>query len=263
MKKLRFLIVAILCLFLVSGCGNTQTASVDADPSAARDQVPEAETEPRALGMILVYGQPEAKPGEMIYAEDRRFQLDAAMFLDYIEGIKTTFMAAQNIGSSAHYFNTSNDEHKASADAKFDSAMQGEFTVYAYDIQYDGERIWFDPSEILVTCSGDRLAAYTIYGTDSVCEMSLAGTVPTASITVTCLKEEKELSTETLQAAAMDVYLTYPVPDGTDNVRIESFDADGNSTGQETIKKWGKSYDVWYDIGGFFLGHKTLNLEWR
>ena len=143
MKKLRFLIVAILCLFIVSCCVNTQTASVDSDPSATRDQVPEAETEPRALGMILVYGQPEAKPGEMIYAEDRRFQLDAAMFLDYIEGIKTTFMAAQNIGSSAHYFNTSNDEHKASAEAKFDSAMQGEFTVYAYDIQYDGERIWF------------------------------------------------------------------------------------------------------------------------
>ena len=76
------------------------------------------------------------------------------------------------------------------------------------------------------------------------------------------LPGEKELSTQTLQAAEMDVNMTYQVPDGTDNVKVVSFDAEGNIIEQEILKSGNYVYNVWYDIGGFFLGYKALNLKW-
>ena len=264
MKKLHFLIVAILCVFLISGCASVQHASDNVDEPKPSDQIPEATTAPQSFGLALVYGKPEAKTGEKIYSESyRKFPLDAAVMLDYITDNSTVFVGAQNIASSHHHI-IDTDERKNTAEARYNSAVQGDFTLYAYDVQYDGARAWFDPSDPLVvyTCSGNGLISVAKPGTNWVSEISFAGAVPMASLTVTCRDGEKELSTQTLQAAEMDVNMTYQVPDGTDNVKVVSFDAEGNIIEQEILKSGNYVYNVWYDIGGFFLGYKALNLKW-
>ena len=265
MKRLHFFIVAILCLFLVSGCASVQPASDTIDKQTSSDQIPEATVVPKSFGLALVYGKPATKPGEIIYSEGyRTFPLDVAMMLDYITEKNTDFVGAQNIACSNHYRNFTTGERKNTAEARFNSAVQGDFTLYAYDVQYDGQRAWIDPFDPLMvyTGTGDNSISVTMPETNWVSEISFASAVPMVSLTVTCREGEKELSTETLQATEMDVYMTYLVPDGTDNVKVVSFDADDNIIEQETLKRGSHSYNVWYDIGGFFLGCKTLNLKW-
>ena len=267
MKKLYFIIVTILCLCIISGCASVQTVSnpVIADETELSDQIPEATATPTPFGLALVYGKPEVKTGEKIYSERYyQFPLDAAVMFDYIHEETIVFAGAQNIASTNHFHNFSTGERKNTAEARFNSAVQGDVTLYAYDIQYDGERAWIDPSTPIIIYTGMENGSISVTkpGTNWVSELSFSSAVPMTSLTVTCRAGEKELSTETLQAAEMDVYTKYQVPDLTDNVMVVSFDADGNIIEQETLKKGDNSYNVWYDIGGFFLGDKTLNIVW-
>ena len=297
MKKILLLILAVCLLFLAAGCGTGQPAR---EPEAAQTPVPEAETEPapaseteaeplpaseekaepRTVGMVAVCGKPEAEPGVMIYTEwstekGIHFPLDAAMLFDVVEENKTTSIGSQNTGCRSIHVSTAADydlltgEEKntrkimASGTAKYNSAIKKEFTIYTYDVGYDGERAWFDPlapNQVYTLNSGDEIS---VTFRRAECELTMAGAVPTVSLTVTCLQGETELWTETLQAEEMDAYLKYPLPEGTDRVDVVYFDAGGGIIGEESLQKFGGSFDVWYDIGGFFLGHKTLSPEWK
>lgn len=60
----------------------------------------------------------------------------------------------------------------------------------------------------------------------------------------------------------MTDFMKYPVPEGTDNIEINSFDANNEFIGRKTLTEGEYSYTVGYDIGGQFQGAKSLRLVW-
>lgn len=299
MKKNLLFFLAVCFLFLAAGCGTGQPAR---EPEAAQTPVPEAETEPapaseteaellaaseeeaepRTVGMVAVCGKPDTDIGqdrkiytEWISGEGFCFPLDAAMFFNTVEGNRITGVGSQNVSGKNISVSTHTDHDlrtgretttesiMITGNARYNSTTKKEFTIYTYDVQYDGERAWFDPylpNQVNTLNSGDGIS---ITFSRAECELRLLGAAPTVSLMVTCLQGETELRTETLQAEEMDAYLKYPLPEGTDRVDVVYFDAGGGIIGEESLQKFGGSFDVWYDIGGFFLGHKTLSPEWK
>ena len=73
---------------------------------------------------------------------------------------------------------------------------------------------------------------------------------------------QKELSFETVRIAEMTDYMKYPVPEGTDNIEINSFDAESLFIGRRILTEGDTGYTASYDIGGQFPGVRTMRLVW-
>ena len=67
---------------------------------------------------------------------------------------------------------------------------------------------------------------------------------------------------ETIRPDEMDDYMEFQLPEGTDNVEINCFDAGSELISSKTLREGEYNYTVAYDIGGQFHGAKTMILMW-
>ena len=108
----------------------------------------------------------------------------------------------------------------------------------------------------------DPAEAVTVTPDGAPFSMTVKPGVPTDFFNVTCRKGEEELSFEILYPAMIQDYMKYSLPSGTDNVEITAFDANSEYIGRKSFIPGESSYSVRYDIGGRFMGAKTLILDW-
>jgi hypothetical protein len=254
MKKLLLLITALSFLFLASGCGQKAF-----NPDRTKP-----------VGMILVNGDPEPgdterMPGEMIYAEfaddQYRFPLDAAMvyFFDYDE--ENSYAGDQNCISLTFAADANTKQVGAEATCRYIVREGSENTVNAYHLYYDGKGLGFYPMKTLaafiIDSSGLGITIDELYKFKVECEK------PAAFFTMSCRKGEEELAFATIRPEEIEDYMKYPLPEGTDNVEINSFDANAEFIGRKELEPGVYNYTAAYDIGGQFQGAKTIHLVWQ
>ena len=255
MKKLALLVTAVLLLFLASGCQDTAPKRV----------------EQTAEGMILVNGPVKGEPAEKIYGErdpetGTWFPLDAAMVFCGNDRTGYTGAGTQNLTSNGRSIFVKNDEPAevwSVAGASYQWVKDAENKVYIYDVHADESGVWFCPNDLVTVIEMQDYASFNIKRAESMVEMSVTAAVPTVSLTISCRKGEQELAAETLRVEEMKDYMEYTLPEGTDRVEIVTYDAEGKETGRETLKSTDYSFPVPYDIGGQFLGVKTLAPQWK
>ena len=249
MKKLFILITALSFLFLASSCSKP---AFTPNPS-------------KAAGVIIVNGLPEMPEGGKICGVEENdmyvFPLDAAIvyYFDYDE--ETIYAGDQNLLSLVFAANIDDKTVGASASAGYVPAEGKGNTVYAYYLHFDGKDLFFEPDKAFQTAALDK-DPVVIDGTDYKCRITLESMNPAAFFTVSCRKGEEELSFDTIQVGEMTDYMKYQVPEGTDNIEINSFDANNEWVSRKTLAEGEYSYTVGYDIGGRFLGAKSLRLVW-
>ncbi len=252
MKKLLLLITAFSFLFLASGCGQKAF-----NPDRTKP-----------VGMILVNGEvktdSEPEPGQMIYAEfaddQYRFPLDAAMvyYFDYDE--ETAYAGDQNCISLTFAADANTKQVGAEATCRYIVREGFENMVNAYHLYYDGKGLGFYTMKTLaafiIDSSGLGITIDELYKFKVECEK------PAAFFTMSCRKGEEELAFATFRSAVMEVYMKYPLPEGTATVYINSFDVNAEFIGRKELEPGAYNYTVAYDIGGQFQGAKTMNLIW-
>ena len=250
MKRLLLFISILSFLFLASSCG----------------KAPSAPDRTKPAGMILVNGpvETEAEPGQLVYAEytDNRyvFPLDAAMVYYFDYDSETTYAGEQNCTSLTFAANL--DTHTVGADAVCGYSLRegSENTVLAYYLYYDEKGLGFNPMNTLFSYGVNP------YGGGIEIDQQYKFTVecgrPAAFFTISCRQGEKELSFETIHPEQMEDYMKYELPDGTDNVEINSFDTNSEFIASRTLKEGEYNYTVAYDNGGQFHGAKTMILVW-
>ena len=252
MKKPLLLVIALSFLFLASGCGQKGF-----NPDRTKP-----------VGMILVNGEvktdSEPEPGQMVYAEftdeQYRFPLDAAMayYFDYDE--ETAYAGDQNCTSLTFTANADTKQVEAQAECRYIFREGSENTVSAYHLYYDGKGLGFHPMQTLLSYQVNSTGS-TI-GIDERYQFKLECAQPTSFFTVCCRKGEEELAFGTIRPEEMEDYMKYPLPEGTDNVEINAFDANGEFISRKELKPGDYSYTAGYDIGGQFQGAKTMRLVW-
>ena len=252
MKKLLSLISILSFLFLATSCG----------------KAPFAPDRTKPAGMILVNGEIETdsdpEPGQMVYAEfadnQYRFPLDAAMvyYFDYDE--ETAYAGDQNCTSLTFTANADTKQVEVQAECRYIFREGSENAPSWYYLYYDGKGLGFYPMQKLwgleVNTTGN------VGGTIGQYQFTVECGRPAAFFTVSSRQGEKELSFETIRPDEMEDYMKYELPEGTDNVEINSFDANGEFIDRKVLEAGEYSYTASYDIGGQFMGAKTLRLVW-
>ena len=255
MKKLALLVTAVLLLFLACGCQDTAPKRVE--------QIAE--------GMIMVNGPVKGEPAEKIYGErdpetGNWFPLDAAMVFCGNDRTGYTGAGTQNLTSNGRSIFVKNDEPAevwSVAGASYQWVKDAENKVYIYDVHADESGVWFRTSDLIQVIQFQDYTAFTIKREESMVEMKVAAAVPAVSLTISCRKGEQELAAELLRVEEMQRYTEYPLPEGTDRVEIATCDAEGKEIERKTLRSTDDRFPVPYDIGGQFLGVKTLDLKWK
>ena len=255
MKKLALLVTAVLLLFLASGCQ-------DAAPKRV---------EQTAEGMILVNGPVKGEPDAKIYGEPDpetmiSFPLDAAMV--YYGSDPNGFGGAgqQNLTDFTFSVYIKNDDPAEAwqvAGAAYRCVEGAENKVYMYELHSDENGVWFSAGDLIQVVELHDGDTFRIKREASMVEMSGSAAVPAVSLTISCRKGEQELAAETLRVEEMQRYTEYPLPEGTDRVEIATCDAEGKEIERKTLESTDDRFPVLYDIGGQFLGVKTLDLKWK
>ncbi len=249
MKKLLSLISILAFLFLGTSCSKP---SFTPNPS-------------KAAGVIIVNGQPEPADDGRICAElvDNQyvFTLDSAMVYYFDYDAETIYAGDRNLTSLVFAANIDTKDVGAVASAGY-TLMEGKAnTVYAYYLHFDGKGLFFKPDKAFATVVVGK-DPVDIEGTDYRCRITLEDTVPAAFFTITCRNGEEELAFDTIRTEEMEDYMQYPLPAGTDNVEINSFNASSEFISRKTLAEGEYSYTAVYDIGGQFPGTKSLRLVW-
>ena len=252
MKKLLLLISILSFLFLATSCG----------------KAPFAPDRTKPVGMILVNGEvktdSDPEPGQMVYAEfadgQYRFPLDAAMvyYFDYDE--ETAYAGDQNCTSLTFAANADTKQVEAQAECRYIYREGSENAPSWYYLYYDGKGLGFYPTQELWSLEMDTTGF--VGGTIGPYHFKVEYGRPAAFFTISCRQGEKELSFETIRPDEMEDYMKYELPEGTDNVEINSFDANSEFIAGRTLKEGEYSYTAAYDIGGQFLGAKSMRLVW-
>lgn len=249
MKKFLLLILAVCLLFLASSCGKPPFVP---DPA-------------KAAGVIIVNGRPEAGEDGRIcgeLAEDRyTFPLDAAMVCYFDYDADTIMAGDQNLSSLSFAADADTKSVGAVGTAGYIPLEGKENTVYAYYLHFDGKDLFFEPDNAFAATVMNNEPA-VVEGIDYRCRVTLEKTAPATFFTVSCRQGEKELSFETVRIAEMTDYMKYPVPEGTDNIEINSFDAESLFIGRRILTEGETGYTASYDIGGQFPGVRTMRLVW-
>ena len=252
MKKPLLLVFAMSFLFLASGCGQKAF-----NPDRTRP-----------VGMILVNGEVKtdsgAEPGQMVYAEftdeQYRFPLDAAMayYFDYDE--ETAYAGDQNCTSLTFTANADTKQVEVQAKCRYIFREGSENSTSWYYLYFDGKGLGFYPAQKLWSIN-IKSTGFTS-GEIKPYYFKLECAQPTSFFTVCCRKGEEELAFGTIRPEEMEDYMKYPLPEGTDNVEINAFDANGEFISRKEMKPGDYSYTAAYDIGGQFQGAKTMRLVW-
>ena len=255
MKKLALLVTAVLLLFLASGC-----------QEAAPKRV-----EQTAEGMILVNGPVEGEPDVKIYGEPDPetmvlFPLDAAMVYYGSDPNGFGGTGQQNLTDFTFSVYIKNDDPAEAwqvAGSAYRWVEGAENKVYLYDLHSDEKGVWFSPNDLIQVIELQDSTTFTVKRAASMVEMKVAAAVPAVSLAISCRKGEQELAAETLRVEEMQRYTEYPLPVGTDRVEIVTWDAEGKEIERKALDSTDDKFPVPYDIGGQFLGVKTLKLKWK
>ena len=250
MKKLFLIITAVLFLFAASGCGKQPAAPDRSKPA----------------GVIVVNGNPDFGEALQVYADadnDRyTFPLDAALvyYFDYDE--ENIYAGDQNILSLI--FGADADTHSVGTQAKAGYAVKAgaENRFIVYDLYFNGEQLYFNTGMRLAALEMGEGTACTAKSDSSSFSITVESAVPAAFFTIACRKGEEELAFGTIRPEEMEDYMKYPLPEGTDNVEINTFDAGSQHIGRRTLTPGEYKYTVAYDVGGQFLGARTMVLVW-
>ena len=246
MKKSMLVLAAVLMLFCLSGCSGSREWN-------------------RPAGVIVVSGEVDAGDVSRISAEKNEgiytFPLDAAMVYYFDAGDEQSFAGEQNVSSLQYSANIDTHTISAAAEAGYIPSGNGD-ALFVYNLYYDDGDLFFHPSPLLSVEVSDPAEAVTVTPDGAPFSMTVKPGVPTDFFNVTCRKGEEELSFEILYPAMIQDYMKYSLPSGTDNVEITAFDANSEYIGRKSFIPGESSYSVRNDIGGRFMGAKTLILDW-
>ena len=220
----------------------------------------------RPVGIIVVHGEAVSEDGGNICAVNEEgqysFPLDAAMAYYFDAGDEQSFAGDQNVTFLRYAVNTDTGTMSAEAEAEFVPVEGAENNLFAYNLYWDGEKLFFRPAPLLSVDMDAATESITVSPHDSQFRMTVKHGTPVDFFNVTARKGEEELLFETLRPADMQDFMKLTLPEGTDNVEITAFDADCEYIGRRSFMYGEGSYSVGYDVGGRFLGGKTLNLAW-
>ena len=208
---------------------------------------------------VNIYGELDPETGNW-------FPLDAAMVFCGNDRTGYTGAGTQNLTSNGRSIFVKNDEPAevwSVAGAAYRWVEGAENKVYIYDVHADESGVWFRPGDLIQVIQLQDYTAFTIKREESMVEMKVSAAVPAVSLTISCRKGEQELAAETLRVEEMQRYTEYPLPEGTDRVEIVTCDAEGKEIERKTLGSTDDRFPVPYDIGGQFLGVKTLDLKWK
>ena len=245
-KKIILVLAAVLLLFCVSGCSGTREWN-------------------RPAGVIVVSGEVDSANGSRVSAVKNddiyTFPLDAAMVYYYDAGDEQSYAGDQNVTSLQYSANIDTNTITAVAEAGYIPSGNGD-KLFVYNLYYDAGDLFFHPSPVVSVELDDSGDGVTVTPDNAPFTMTVKAGMPTDFFNVTCRKGEAELSFETLYPAMIQDYMKYSLPSGTDNVEITAFDANSEYIGRKSFISGESSYTVGYDIGGRFMGAKTLILDW-
>ena len=245
-KKTALVLAVLLVLLAVSGCSGSKEWN-------------------RPAGVIVVSGEVDSANGARVSAVKNddiyTFPLDAAMVYYFDAGDEQSYAGEQNVTSLQYSANVDTQTISAVAEAGYIPSGNGD-RLFVYNLYYDAGDLFFHPSPLLSVELNDATEAVTVTPENAPFCMKVNCGTPTNFFNITCRKGEEELSFETLYPTMIQDYMKYTLPAGTDNVEITAFDADSEYIGRKSFIYGESSYSVGYDIGGRFMGAKTLILDW-
>ncbi len=246
MKKILTILLAALLPLLATGC------------SGARND--------RPAGVIVVRGEAATRETGKFYANHEdgsySFPLDAAAVYYFDAGGEQAFAGDQHVTSLRFSVNADTGTVTAEAEAGYVPAGDGADRLYVYPLYTEGDSLFFPPAPFAAVDMDRFTDAVTVTPEGSPFRMTVRRAVPVDFFNVTCRRGEEELLFETLRPADMQDSAQYPVPEGTDNVEVTTFDADGGYIGRTFLMYGESACTVDFDAGGRFLDGRTLNLLW-
>lgn len=218
-----------------------------------------------AVGIIIVCGQDQPQ-GEKVYANfsdhEYTYDLDAAVVYYFDYDSETAYAGGQNVTSLTFGADIDSRSVGAAATVGFIDNDDSSNTVTAYYLYFDENGVYFDSGKPFTsTHLGEGVV---IEGSDYLAKVTLTAGTPVEYFTITCRQGDTELKSDTFDPQKFEDYYKYPLPAGTDNVEIVSYDASNAVIGQESFRNGERnSFVVEYDVGGLIMGAKTLYLMWN
>jgi len=242
------LLVAISISILLTGCGKNEFVV----------------NHEKAIGIIVINDRQIIEQNGKNYAKfanhQYSFDLDASAVYFFNYDSETSYAGDQNVIGITFGADVDSKTIGAEAMVAYIDDETSENSVTAYYLYYDGDGVYFEPDKPLSTAAVKGTTV--IEGNDFKSKITIYIAVPTDFFVITCYDEKGELQSEKLRPVEFLDYSNYPLPNGTDSVKIASFDAAGELIERVTYHKGDADYVVAYDIGGKIMGVKTLYLIW-